>query len=127
MAALVRASQTPLGWPWRYFSRISADWISRTRTGSITCWPRFLRDLLCAAVRREWTLVGANCFDVVWFGKALAANPVISSRNAIAKCPNCRNPFKRTKQAPQGFGRAAWPKPHGNSRRDQPRGTVGAG
>src|SRR5437868_2044750 len=126
MAALVRASQTPLGWPCRYFSRISAAWISRTRTGSITCWPRFLRDLLRADMRREWTLAGAALVPVVCFAETVAADAVVSSRNAIAKYAKCRNPFKRPKQAPQGFSRAARPKPHGNCRRDQPRGTIGA-
>ena len=63
---------------------------------------------------------------VVCFAETVAADAVVSSRNAIAKYAECRNRFKRPKQAPQGFNRAAWPKPHGNCRRDQPRGTIGA-
>src|SRR5689334_10518116 len=40
IALLERESQTPLGWPSIYFSRIRADWISRTRSGFMAAWPR---------------------------------------------------------------------------------------
>src|SRR6266545_3023955 len=40
MASLVRWSHVPVASPCRYLARISASWISRVRSASITCCPR---------------------------------------------------------------------------------------
>src|SRR5277367_3409570 len=46
MAASVWESHCPLGVPSRYFSRISALWISVARSGSIVRWPCGVWDFL---------------------------------------------------------------------------------
>jgi len=46
MAAWLRASHTPVASPVRYFSRMSAVWISRARSAWMPCCPCFFHEVL---------------------------------------------------------------------------------
>jgi len=90
MASWLRASHTPLGSPVRYFSRTSASWIARTRSGWIPCCPCFFhevlrRPFLCAFDLDKVDLADDGLAGVAAFWGAAELYPAKSARAVLSK------------------------------------------